>query len=112
MRYNMLEAIFSSKSKENVLRFLAARKEGYAYEISKYYKTSLSPIQNQLENLENGGVLISKPAGKTRMFSLNQRYPFIRELTALIEKTITFLPLKDREKLLIYRKRPRRKGKP
>jgi len=112
MRYNMLEAILSSKSKEKILLFLAARKEGYAFEIAKYYSTSLSPIQNQLENLENGGVIISKLAGKTRMYSLNQRYPFIRELTALIEKAITFLPDEDRERLLIYRKRPRRKGKP
>ena len=108
----MLEAILSSKSKEIVLQFLAARKEGYAYEISKYYSTSLSPIQNQLENLENGGVLISKLAGKTRIYCLNPRYPFIRELTAFIEKSITFLPDEDRENLLIYRKRPRRKGKP
>jgi len=108
----MLEAILSSKNKENVLLYLSARKEGYASEISKYFKSSLSPIQNQLENLESGGVLISRLAGKTRMYSLNPRYAFIRELSQLLEKAIAFLPGEDREKLLIYRSRPRRRNKP
>jgi predicted transcriptional regulator len=108
----MLEAVLSSKNKENVLLFLLARKEGYAFEISKYFSSSLSPVQNQLENLESGGVLISRLAGKTRLYSLNPRYAFIRELTALLEKAIAFLPDEDREKLLIYRTRPRRRNKP
>ncbi len=108
----MLEIIFGSKNKSQVLLYLAAKKQGYAREIAKYYGSSLSPIQNQLDNLEIGGVLTSKSFGKTRMYYFNPRYAFIKELNELLKKAIQFLPIAEREKLLFIRKRPRRKGKP
>ena len=108
----MLETIFSSKGKEHVLLYLAARKEGYAREIARYYNTSLSPIQNQLDKLETGGVLSSKAVGKTRIYFFNPRYPFFKELNGLLEKALLFLPKEQQEKLFMARKRPRRKGKP
>lgn len=108
----MLEKIFGSKNSENVLLYLAGRKEGYAREIADYYKTSLSPIQNQLDKLEEASVLVSKLAGKTRIYSFNQRYAFYKELINLLEKAITFLPKNTQDILLKPRRRPRRKGKP
>jgi len=108
----MLESVFGSKNKERVLLYLAARKEGYAREIAKYYNTSLSPIQKQLDNLEAGNVLTSKSYGKTRVYYFNPRYAFLTELAVLLDKAIQFLPIKEKQKLLIVRKRPRRKGKP
>jgi len=108
----MVEAILGSKNKEKVLLFLIVRKEGYALEIANFYETSLSPVQNQLDNLEKGGVLSSKLIGRTRMYYLNPRYPFIKELTVLLEKVIEFLPDGEKVKLTIFRKRPRKKGKP
>ena len=107
----MLEAIFNSKTKERVLLFIKARKEGYAREIARFYDSSLSPVQNQLDKLEIGGILASKTAGKTRIYSFSQRYPFYKELDALLEKVIQFLPDNEREKLFLVRTRPRRKGK-
>ena len=76
----MLEALFGSKVREQVLIFLAARGEGYAREISAYYQSSLSPVQTQLERLETGNVLVGKNSGKTRIYTFNPRYPFIKEL--------------------------------
>ena len=108
----MLETVFGSKNKEKVLLFLTARKEGYAREIAKYYSSSLSPIQNQLEKLEIGGVVTSRLRGKTRVYQFNPRYPFLNELTVLLEKSITFIQKEEQERLLLSRKRPRRKGKP
>lgn len=108
----MLDNLISPRSKEHILIFLAGRTEGYAREIAKYYRTSLSSVQNQLLNLETGGIVYSKKAGKTIIYNLNPRYVFYKELVELLKKAINFLPDSEKEKLLMNRKRPRRKGKP
>lgn len=108
----MIEAIVGSLSCERVLLFICARKEGYAREIARHYETSLTPIQKQLEKLEFAGVLVSRTAGKTRLYSFSPRYAFLEELRALLEKAIDFLPPRERERLVMVRRRPRRKGKP
>jgi hypothetical protein len=108
----MLEAIFNTKNKEKVLFFLFTRKEGYAREIARYYNSSLSPIQNQLEKLEFRGILASKSIGKTRVYFYNTRYPFFKELVELIKKAIDYLPQEEKDNLIMKRTRPRRKGKP
>jgi len=107
----MLEAILGSKVREQVLVYLAGRQEGYAREIANYFQSSLSPVQKQLERLETGNVLVGKNSGKTIIYTFNPRYPFLNELKKLLDKTITFLPPEEREKLLMVRKRPRRKNK-
>ena len=108
----MLSSLFGSKSRANVLIFLAARGYGYAREIAGFYDANLSPIQKQLDNLENNNILFSKLSGKTRLYGFNPRFPFLPELKALLERAIGFLPEDDRNRLLLIRKRPRRKGKP
>ncbi len=108
----MLEPILGSTGSERVLIFLLVRDRGYAREIARFFETDLAPIQRQLEKLENGGVLVSQPVGRTRVFSFNPRYPMIDELRALLEKTLTFYPDDIMEKLTMNRRRPRRRGKP
>jgi hypothetical protein len=94
------------------MMFLFARQEGYAREIARFFTTDLDPIQKQLAKLEAGGVLVSRVVGRTRLFSFNPRYPMIDELRALLEKTLQFYPDDMRERLLMDRRRPRRRGKP
>ena len=53
----MLATLFGSRSAERVLLFLIARGEGYATEIARVFETDLSPIQNPLERLQQGGLL-------------------------------------------------------
>ena len=108
----MLEPILGSRNKERILLYLHVRKEGYAREISRFFKTDLAPIQKQLERLENGGVLYSRNAGRTRLFGLNPRYPFLGELRTLLDRALTFFPPDERDRLVKVRTRPRRKGKP
>ena len=108
----MLEAILGSTSSERVLVFIFARKEGYAREIAQYFETDLAPIQKQLEKLELAGVLVSRMVGRTRLYEFNPRYAFIRELKALLEKSVTFYTPEEKERLLMVRRRPRRQGKP
>lgn len=108
----MLETLVGSSSGERVLIFLFARDEGYAREIARFFDTDLDPIQKQLAKLEAGGVLVSRTAGHTRVFSLNPRYPMIDEVKALLEKALQFYPAELRDRLLMNRRRPRRTGKP
>ncbi len=108
----MLEPLLASTSCERVLIFIAAREEGYLREIADFFQTSPAPILKQLEKLENGGVLFSRMAGRTRLYGFNPRYPLLTELKALLDKTLTFYPEELRANLLENRRRPRRKRKP
>ncbi|MCJ7679097.1 MAG: winged helix-turn-helix domain-containing protein [Candidatus Aminicenantes bacterium] len=108
----MIEAVIGSKVREAVLIYLVGRETGYAREISAYYQYSLSSVQNQLDKLESGNVIAGVQSGRTRVYSLNPRYPFFKELKDLFMKVISFLPEEERRQLLLARKRPRRKHKP
>ena len=69
-------------------------------------------MQQQLEKLEFGGVLVSRSAGRTRLYTLNPRYPFLDELKALLNKALTFYPEELREDLTMNQRRPRRADRP
>ena len=107
----MIEVILGSKNVERVLIYIYARGEGYAREIARFYETDLLPIQKQLDKLEAGGVLVSREVGKTRPYVFNLRYPFLDELKALLEKALSFYSEKEREELMMNRRRPGAKGK-
>jgi len=108
----MLEPLLASTNCERVLIFLVARDEGYLREIADFFQSSPAPLLKQLEKLETGGVLYSRLAGRTRLYGFNPRYPFLKELRALLDKALTFYPEEVRAALLVSRRRPRRKGKP
>ncbi len=108
----MLESLLGSIGCERVLMFLLARDEGYAREIARFYDTDLDPVQKQLDKLESGGALVSRTAGRTRLYTFNPRYPFLDELRALLEKALAFYPDDLQDRLVMSRRRPRRRGKP
>jgi predicted transcriptional regulator len=108
----MLEGLFGSMNRERVLMFLYCRGQGYAREIARFFNTTLNPVQKQLDGLENNGLLSSRNSGKTRVYTLNPRYPFLSELKSLLEKALSFYPAEEKERLVMVRQRPRRKGKP
>jgi len=108
----MLEPILGSVNAERVLMFILFRTEGYAREIARYYGTDLDPIQKQLEKFEVGGVLVSKPVGKTIVYQFNPRYAFLDELQTLLKAAFGFYSKEDQDRLANARRRPRRKGKP
>lgn len=107
----MIEALLGSKNAERVLIYLFSREEGYAREIARFFGADLKSIQKQLDRLETGGVLVSREVGRTRPYTFNPRYPFLNELKALLEKTLSFYPGKERDELVMNRRRPRAKGK-
>lgn len=108
----MLEPLFNSDKKEKILLFIHTNGESYAREIANKFQFYLNTVQNQLLNLEKGGVLYSKLKGKVRLFGINPRYPFKKELIALLEKALIFIPEEEKEKFYKPRLRPRRTGKP
>ena len=108
----MLEPLLASVNCERVLMFIAARDEGYLREMAAFYQSAPAPLLKQLEKLEAGGVLFSRLAGRTRLYGFNPRYPFLKELRALLDKALTFYPEEVRASLQESRRRPRRKGKP
>ena len=108
----MFEALFGSANKERVLFFLSARKQGYARDMARFFDCGLTPIQRQLEALERGGIIVSSLVGRTRLYTFNPRYPLLGEVTALIEKALTYYPEEERNRLQMERQRPRRAGKP
>ena len=108
----MLEPLLGSTNAERVLMFILARNEGYVREIARVLDGDPDSIQKQLAKFESGGVLVSRTAGKTRLYSFNPRYPFLKELRSLLEKALSFYPEKERQKLVMSRRRPRRHGKP
>jgi hypothetical protein len=107
----MLEPLLGYISLEKVLMFILAREEGYAREMARFFDIDLLSIQNQLEKMEFGGILVSRRIGRTILFMFNPRYPFLQELKDLLEKALSFYPEQEREKLLMNRRRPRRSGK-
>jgi predicted ArsR family transcriptional regulator len=108
----MLIPLLGTENSERVLIFLLTRSEGYAREIAQLFDTNLYAIQRQLEKLEAGGVLVSQTAGRTRLYQLNPRYPFLNELKQLLEKAFSFYPEDVRESLIMNRRRPRKRDKP
>ena len=108
----MLEPLLGSTNAERVLVFILTRNEGYVREIARVVGGDPDSIHKQLAKFESGGVLVSRAAGKTRFYSFNPRYPFLKELKSLLEKAVSFYPEQEREALLMNRRRPRRRGKP
>ena len=108
----MLKPLFDNDKKEKILLSILVQKEVYARDFSSAFKLPLFSVQNQLKNLEKGGVLASRQKGRTRLYSFNPRYPFLAELKGLLSKALQFIPKKEKEKYYTPRLRPRRAGKP
>jgi hypothetical protein len=108
----MLEALFGNTVVEKILFFIQAYGDGYARKISRVYNIPLNGILQQLRRLENGGIIVGQDKGRTRLYMFNPRFPFLRELKALLQKAMDLLPEEEIEKYYRMRTRPRRKGKP
>lgn len=107
----MIESLLGSKTAERVLMYILAREEGYAREIASFYQTDLKSVQMQLDKFERSGVLVSREVGRTRPYVFNPRYPFLKELKALLEKALSFYSSQEQQKLTMNRRRPRARGK-
>lgn len=108
----MLESLFGNEMLEKVLFYLAVYGEGYPNGMAKTFGEPVNRIQQQLKRLERGGIVVSRLMGNVRIYTFNPRYPFLKEVKALIEKAYRFLPESERSRYYLKRTRPRRAGKP
>ncbi len=107
-----LEILFGSDSAQKTLLFIENYSEAYCAEISKTYGVAASVIQKQLSKFEKGGVLVSRRVGRSRLYEFNPRYFFLKELKALLARSLNTMSEETLKKYYRNRKRPRRKGKP
>ena len=108
----MLEPVFGNVTVEKILFALEVYRQAYPAGLAKLFGIPVNGIQQQLKRLEDGGVVVSLIVGRTRLYQFNPRYAFLKELKALIQKALQYLPEKEIQKYYIKRTRPRRKGKP
>lgn len=108
----MLEGLFGNITIERIFFFLATYKEGYPSGMAKTFEVPVNMIQQQLKRLEDSGIVASRLVGKVRLYTFNPRYPFLKELEALIAAAFEFIPDPEKEKFYRRRTRPRRAGKP
>jgi hypothetical protein len=108
----MLEGIFGNIVVEKILFTLYVYEEGYPLGMAKTFEEPVNRLQQQLQRLENAGIIASRLIGKVRVYTFNPRYPFLQELKALIAKAFEFLPEKEKDAYYRKRTRPRRAGKP
>lgn len=108
----MLDTLFGSPLRVQILQYLAECGEAYGVELARQFQRPLFSVQSQLNKLEESGILVSRSLGKTRLFTFNPRFPLKAELTALLRKNFQHLPAGEIRKNYRPRKRPRRAGKP
>ena len=108
----MLEGLFGNSVIERILFTLLVYGEAYALGLAKLFGEPVNKFQQQLKRLEDAGIVASRYVGRTRLYTVNPRYPFRKELMALIEKAYELVPEKKKEKYYRKRTRPRRAGKP
>jgi hypothetical protein len=108
----VLEALFGNGNIERVLFYLLRNGEAYPSGMAMAFGSTVTPIQRQLARLEAGNVVASRLVGRTRVYQINPRYPFKKELEAFLEKAFQALPHAQARKIYAHRNRPRRPGKP
>jgi len=108
----LLEALLESPVKEKLLLYLLVNEGSYPNEIARNFSFNLNAVQYQLKKLEEAGVLYSRLRGRVRLYGLDPRYPFRKELQALLQKAFDFLSDAEKDKSFIRRRRPRLPGKP
>lgn len=108
----MLQALFGSKTAEQVLLYIANYEDGYGKAIADTYGIAINTVQKQLQKFEDSGLLVSRLIGKTRLYTWNPRSPFIETVKMLLAQR---LKLTDEAEIKAYyrqRRRPRRADKP
>ncbi len=107
----MIENLLGNKTAEKVLLYIVNYDEGHTSGIAQTFDLSKSQVRKQLIRLENGGILVGRSVGNLRMFQLNSRCPYKKELESLLEKVLSLIPKVELEKYYRQRRRPRRTGK-
>ncbi len=85
----ILEALFTSQARVEVLKLFFLRSSGrhYMREISSLTDQPVRAIQRELARLEAAGLLLSKVEGNRKYFQANRQSPVFSDLRSLMVKT-------------------------
>lgn len=108
----ILDGIFGNKTASRVLLHLFHYNEIHSAAIANDYQLAPTPIRLQLERFEKAGILVAKNVGRTRVFSFNQKSPFVKPIKVILEIFYNSLTIEEKERIFSERRRPRQKGKP
>jgi predicted transcriptional regulator len=86
----MLEKIFSSKTRVELLRLFFTHSENryYVRQIARELGRDISGIKRELDNLEKAGLLSSEKVGNLRYYSVNKSAAIYSEIKSIIAKTV------------------------
>lgn len=86
----MLEALISSKTRVKLLLkfFLNSRTTAYLRSLESEFGDSTNGIRQELNRLEDAGMLTSFSDGNKKMFQANTHHPLFKEVHNIIKKTI------------------------
>lgn len=102
--------LFGTANRTQVLLAVRLLEETWGAELAALLGLRISLVQTILNSFEAEGVLVSRLVGRSRIFSLSERYVAARELSALLWKLGSGDVLLQ-QKLAARRRRPRRAGK-
>jgi len=108
----VLDGIFGNKNASRVLLHVYHYNEIHSAAIAQDYGTAVTPIKLQLERFEKAGILVAKNIGRARIFTFNQKSPFVRPIKNILTIFYDSLTLEEKQSLFNNRRRPRLKGKP
>lgn len=108
-----IQALLSGKAAARVLLFIENYGEGYARQIATTFEIPLSEVRKQLTKFEEGGILVSRKVGTSRMYTWNPRDPALQGLRSLLRDTLDKgIPETTLRRFYRQRQRPRRTRKP
>jgi len=107
-----LHNLLRSEKDEMILYYFYAYKKGYGRDIARTFEYNLANVQKIILRLELAQILCGFTYGRTRLYEFDPRYPFFKELQALIKTAYDALDDETIEKYFRKRTRPRRTGKP
>ena len=86
----MLERLFSSKTRVEVLRLLFSDPDGryYVRQIARELGRDISGIKRELDNLDKAGLLVSEKFGNLRYYTVNKSSTIYAEVKSIIAKTV------------------------
>lgn len=107
----MIDKLFGNKTIAHIFLNLYHYGEIYAALVEKNTGIAGRPILNQLNKMEEAGILVSRLIGRSRLYEFNPKNAVTKPLKEIIKITYTNLPLEKKEIMFKERMRPRAKGK-
>jgi DNA-binding transcriptional ArsR family regulator len=110
LRMDNQPAIFGSRRRSEILLLLGFLQSSYPSELARLLRVRPFSVQGILNSLEKEGVVTSRLVGRTRVFQLDPRRGYAKELRALLDK-LGEGETQLRARAASLRRRPRRPGK-